>query len=82
MDWAEVRYAGPGIGAACAHGNPIDNDYIDKVNYEAEVGYDLGDLAPARIGRPSPSEAGDSPQVRFRCSASAEIRPSPAAQQR
>jgi hypothetical protein len=51
------------------HGNPIDSDYIDKVSYEAEIGYDLGDLAPARIGRPSLSEAGDSPQVRFRLSA-------------
>ncbi len=47
-------------------GNPIDSDYIEKVNYEAEIGYDLADLAPARIGRPSLSEAGDSPQVRFR----------------
>lgn len=49
-----------------AQGNPIDSDYIDKVNYEAEVGYDLASLAPARAGRPSLSEAGDSPQVRFR----------------
>lgn len=40
--------------------------YIDKVNHEAEVGYDLEDLAQARVGRPSLSEAGDSPQVRFR----------------
>jgi hypothetical protein len=49
-----------------SRGNLIDSDYIDKVNHEAEVGYDLDDLAPARIGRPSLSEAGDSPQVRFR----------------
>ncbi|MGH3943039.1 MAG: hypothetical protein ACRDTG_31335 [Pseudonocardiaceae bacterium] len=47
-------------------GNPIDSDYIDKVSHEAEVGYDPEDLAPARVGRPSLSEAGDSPQVRFR----------------
>lgn len=49
-----------------AHGNPIDSAYIEKVNHEAEVGYDLEGLAPARVGRPSLSEAGDSPQVRFR----------------
>jgi hypothetical protein len=49
-----------------AHGNLIDSDYIDKVNYEAEIGYDLDDLAPARVGRPSLSEGGDSSQVRFR----------------
>lgn len=47
-------------------GNPIDSDYIDKVNREAEIGYALDDLAPARVGRPSLSEAGDSPQIRFR----------------
>lgn len=47
-------------------GNPIDRDYIDKVNHEAEVGYDLDSFAPARVGRPSLSDAGDSPQVRFR----------------
>ncbi|MGB6161439.1 MAG: hypothetical protein WBF75_02440 [Pseudonocardiaceae bacterium] len=46
-------------------GNLIDNDYIDKVNLEAEVGYNLDDLAPTRIDRPSLSDAGDSPQVRF-----------------
>jgi hypothetical protein len=49
-----------------SRGNLIDSDYINKVNLEAEVGYDLDDLAPARIGRPSLSDAGDSPQVRFR----------------
>ncbi|MGH3795372.1 MAG: hypothetical protein ACRDSP_10815 [Pseudonocardiaceae bacterium] len=49
-----------------AHGNPIDSDYIDKANHEAEVGYDLEELTSARVGRPSLSEAGDSPQVRFR----------------
>jgi hypothetical protein len=49
-----------------SRGNLIDSDYIDKVNLEAEVGYDLDDLAPARIGRPSLSDAGDFPQVRFR----------------
>ncbi|MGH3922822.1 MAG: hypothetical protein ACRDTT_08145 [Pseudonocardiaceae bacterium] len=47
-------------------GNPIDGDYVDKVSHEAEVGYDLEDLTPAHVGRPSLSEAGDSPQVRFR----------------
>lgn len=46
--------------------NPIDSDYIDKVSREAEIGYDLEELAPVRVGRPSLSEAGDSPQVRFR----------------
>ena len=46
-----------------AQGNSIDSDYIDKVNHEAEMGYDLDSLAPARVGRPSLSEAGDSPQV-------------------
>lgn len=45
---------------------PIDSDYIDRVNREAEIGYELGDRTPARVGRPSLSEAGDSPQVRFR----------------
>jgi hypothetical protein len=49
-----------------SRGNPIDSDYIDKANLEAEVGYDLDDLVPARIGRPSLSDAGDSLQVRFR----------------
>lgn len=49
-----------------ARGNPVDSDYIDKVNHEAEVGYSVEDLEPARVGRPSLSEAGDSPQVRFR----------------
>jgi hypothetical protein len=39
-------------------GNLIDSDYIDKVNLKAEVGYDLDDLVPARIGRPSLSNAG------------------------
>lgn len=47
-----------------AQGNPIDSDYIDQVNHEAEVGYGLEDLAQARVGRPSLSGAGDSPQVR------------------
>jgi hypothetical protein len=49
-----------------SRGNLIDSDDIDKVNLEAEVGYDLDDLVPARIGWPSLSDAGDSPQVRFR----------------
>ncbi|MGH3768119.1 MAG: hypothetical protein ACRDS0_12600 [Pseudonocardiaceae bacterium] len=49
-----------------ARGNPIDNDYIENVNREAEIGYDLESVVPARIGRPSLSQAGDSPQVRFR----------------
>jgi hypothetical protein len=49
-----------------SRGNLIDSVYIDKVNLEAEVGYDLDDLTPARIGRPSLSDAGDSLQVRFR----------------
>jgi hypothetical protein len=44
-----------------SRGNLIDSDYIDKVNFEAEVGYDLDDLVPARIGRSPLSEAGDSP---------------------
>jgi hypothetical protein len=52
-----------------SRGNLIDSDYIDKVSLEAEVGYDLDNLAPTRIGRPSLSDAGDSPQVRFRLSA-------------
>ncbi len=47
-------------------GNAIDSDYVDNVSCEAEIGYALDDLAPVRIGRPSLSEAGDSPQVRFR----------------
>jgi len=47
-------------------GNPIDSDYLDKVSHEADVGYDLEDLVPVRVGRPSLSNAGDSPQVRFR----------------
>ncbi len=45
---------------------PAPDDHSDKVNREAEIGYALDDLAPARVGRPSLSEAGDSPQVRFR----------------
>ncbi|MBA2325006.1 MAG: hypothetical protein H0V92_13675 [Pseudonocardiales bacterium] len=47
-------------------GNLIDDDYIDQVSREAEIGYDVEDLEPARVGRPSLSDAGDSPQVRFR----------------
>ncbi|MGH3832102.1 MAG: hypothetical protein ACRDRS_16930 [Pseudonocardiaceae bacterium] len=47
-------------------GNLIDSDYIDNVNQEAEIGYALDDLVPARVGRPSLSDGGDSPQVRFR----------------
>lgn len=47
-------------------GIPIDAEYIDRLSREAEVGYDVEQLAPARVGRPSLSEAGDSPQVRFR----------------
>lgn len=49
-----------------SRGNPIDSDYIDKVSLEAEIGYALEELAPVRVGRPSLSEAGDSPQIRFR----------------
>lgn len=47
-------------------GNVIDNDYVDKISGEAEAGYELDDLTPTRVGRPSLSDAGDSPQVRFR----------------
>jgi hypothetical protein len=47
-------------------GNAIDDDYIEKVNQEGEIGYDLDNLVPARVGRPSLSQAGDSPQIRFR----------------
>jgi hypothetical protein len=49
-----------------SRGNPIDVDYIDKVSQEAEAGYELDELTPARVGRPSLSDTGDSPQVRFR----------------
>lgn len=51
-------------------GNVIDSDYLDKISREAESGYDLDDLTPVRVGRPSLSDAGDSPQVRFRLPAS------------
>jgi hypothetical protein len=44
-------------------GNAIDGDYIEKVNQEGEIGYDLDNLVPARVGRPSLSQAGDSPQI-------------------
>lgn len=47
-------------------GNLIDNEYLDKISREAEAGYEPDDLTPARVGRPSLSDAGDSPQVRFR----------------
>jgi hypothetical protein len=47
-------------------GNVIDTDYIDTVSREAEAGYELDELTPARVGRPSLSDIGDSPQVRFR----------------
>lgn len=47
-------------------GNVIDRDYIHALEREAEIGYDVEDLQPVRVGRPSLSEAGDSPQVRFR----------------
>lgn len=46
-----------------SRGNLIDSVYIDKVNLEAEIGYDLDNLAPVRVGRPSLSDAGDSPQI-------------------
>lgn len=49
-----------------AKGNPIDDAYLENISREAEIGYDLENLAPARVGRPSLSQAGDSPQVRFR----------------
>ncbi len=57
----------PGVGNLLrdTKGNPIDSGYLDKVNHEAEIGYDLENLSP-RIGRPSLSDSGDSPQVRFR----------------
>lgn len=47
-------------------GNPIDAAYIDRLDREAEVGYDLEELAHGRGGRPSLSDVGESPQVRFR----------------
>ena len=47
-------------------GNAIDSDYIARVHREAEIGYDLDHLAPIRVGRPSLSQSGDSPQIRFR----------------
>jgi hypothetical protein len=47
-------------------GNPITDDYIERIAAEAEIGYDLEALTPARLGRPSLSVSGDSPQVRFR----------------
>lgn len=49
-----------------AKGNPIDSAYIETITREAEIGYDLENLTPARVGRPSLSRSGDSPQVRFR----------------
>lgn len=49
-----------------AKGNPVDRDYIETVSREAEIGYDLENLTPGRVGRPSLSRTGDSPQVRFR----------------
>ena len=49
-----------------SRGHLIDADHLDKVTQEAETGYELDELTPARIGRPSLSDVGDSPQVRFR----------------
>lgn len=46
-------------------GNPITREYLDDVSAEAEAGYDLTALTPAR-GRPSLAGQGESPQVRFR----------------
>jgi hypothetical protein len=46
-------------------GNPITQEYLDEVAAEAEAGYNLSELAPAR-GRPSLAGRGESPQVRFR----------------
>lgn len=50
-------------------GNPITSEYLDDVTAEAETGYNLSELTPAR-GRPSLTGHGESPQVRFRLSTS------------
>jgi hypothetical protein len=49
-----------------ADGNPITEEYIEQLSAEAEIGYDLESLTPIRIGRPSLSDNGDSPQIRVR----------------
>jgi hypothetical protein len=51
-----------------ARGNPITAEYAERVADEAEAGYDLEALPPPKVGRPSLSESGSSPQVRFRVS--------------
>jgi hypothetical protein len=58
----------PGIDQSLydSRGNLIDADYVDRVSREAEIGYDVEGLEPVRVGRPSLSDSGDSPQVRFR----------------
>ena len=50
-----------------AKGAPITMDYIEEAAREAEVGYEPDQLILR--GRPSLSGDGDSPQVRFRVSA-------------
>lgn len=49
-------------------GNPITQEYIDQVSAEAEEGYDLESLTPVKLGRPSLSRKGLSPEIHFRVS--------------
>lgn len=69
--WALPDLLVPRNGSAFTlqqRGHDLTSD--DEVGSEAEIGYDLERLDPIRVGRPSLSIAGDSPQVRFRLSAS------------